>query len=182
VNSHGIAMTLTPVESNESRADGLPSAMVARMALQQSRTLDEALAILEDAKLACCPWDAILADKERAVLVARGLDNMAVREAVDGAVWAADSYGVRDKLARLAAEKPHTGEGVQEALVDCGEPDPICACGIGDGAYVFGAVVRPRARVIRLAAGEPCKTEFRPFQLKLAVTGAGSHLAGEYQQ
>ncbi len=170
VNSHGIGLAVTPAAGEDSREDGMPSLLVARKVLQDARTLEEALEILAAAKVACCPFDAIVGDKEKIVGVERGVTEMKTREAVAGVVLAGDlSVSLVGELASLADVLAFFQDRVANEAF------------LGD-SVVFGAVLRPRARVIQLAADDPHKAQFRPFQLKLAVTGAGSHLAGEYQQ
>lgn len=201
VNEFGLGCANAAVETNEWRDDGIPSRCIPRLLLQSCRTFDEAIEFLRGAQFNCAPFNLLVADEDRVVCVERSVYKMAVREPVDGVVFATNHFVTADlaalhshseaemtnsqqryeKLARLVVEKPHTLEGARAILEDCSKPGAICQVGDDPSRLVTTAasIFRPRARVAWFAPGMPCQSKLRPFQLQLPVVAGGSRVVGE---
>lgn len=198
VNEHGVGVAGASVGTGERNDEGIPANMVGRLVLEQAKDVDEVIELVTTVDFVCHPFNWVVADEERLVVVERSVYKTAVRRPEDGAVWATNHYLTPDlaelvtrppeymensrqryeKLGRLAREKPHTHEGAIEVLTDHSEPAPICRHGEDPTGMITcgAAIIRPRARVLWFAAGPPCENKLRPYQLQMPVVGGGGQV------
>ncbi len=195
VNEHGVAIAGASVGTAERNDDGVPSNMAARIVLSQARSVDDVIDRLAEVEIICHPFNWIVADEKRALVVERSVYKMAVRQPEDGLLRATNHYLSADlaelvtrtpeqlensrqryeKIGHLAGQGEHNQEKALQILTDHTPPAPICRHGGDpDAAFTTAAcILRPRARVMWFAAGQPCKNKLRPYQLQMPVVGGG---------
>ncbi|MBC7287004.1 MAG: hypothetical protein H5T86_02960 [Armatimonadetes bacterium] len=192
VNGRGLALATASVRTGEYNEEGIPAGMVSRLVLEQAPSASRAVELLAEIPMTMHPFNAAVADEGQALLGERSVYKVSVREPEAGTLCATNHFRnpdlaelcnepeevlgeSRERLARLeelANSHPHAKEEAMHILADHGQP-PICKHDSGSTTTVAACVLRPRARVMWFAAGRPCDSPFRPFQLKLPVSGGG---------